>query len=102
MIIRICVCSLLPILYKTKQLFGDSDVIVDMYDDLCKDTSPMVRKAAISIIPEFIKVMDVLFSLYKIIDRKKVVKLIFLVISIYLYVMIKIQFVFVVIQVVLL
>lgn len=100
MIFRICVCSLLPILYKTKQLFGDSDVIVDMYDDLCKDASPMVRKAAISIIPEFIKVMDVLFSFYKSIDRKKVVKLISLVISIFLYVMIKIVYVFVVMRVV--
>lgn len=58
---RICVCSLLPILYKTKHAFGESDSIVDMYDDLCKDSAPMIRKAAISIIPEFIKVMDVLF-----------------------------------------
>ena len=62
MICRICVCSLLPILYQTKhQLDGDSDMVVDMYDDLCKDNAPMIRKAAISIIPEFVKVMDVSF-----------------------------------------
>lgn len=59
---RICVCSLLPILYKIKHMFGDSDTVVDMYDDLCKDNAPMIRKAAISVIPEFIKVMDVLFN----------------------------------------
>ena len=46
-------------------MFGDSDTIVDMYDDLCKDNAPMVRKAAISIIPEFIKVMDVLYFVFQ-------------------------------------
>lgn len=43
-------------------MFGDSDTVVDMYDDLCKDNAPMIRKAAISVIPEFIKVMDVLLK----------------------------------------
>ena len=56
---RICVCSLLPVLYKTKQATGDFDTIIEMYDELCKDSTPMIRKAAISVIPEFIKVMDV-------------------------------------------
>lgn len=57
---RICVCSLLPILYKTKLATGDFETVVEMYDELCKDSVPMIRKAAISVIPEFIKVMDVL------------------------------------------
>ena len=34
-----------------------------MYDELCKDSVPMIRRAAISVIPEFIKVMDVDSSL---------------------------------------
>lgn len=57
---RICVCSLLPILYKTKLATGDFETVVEMYDELCKDSVPMIRKAAISVIPDFIKVMDVL------------------------------------------
>ena len=56
---RICVCSLLPILYKTRQSTGDYDTIIEMYDELCKDSTPMIRKAAIAVMPEFIKVMDV-------------------------------------------
>ena len=56
---RICVCSILPILYKTKLATGDFETVVEMYDELCKDSVPMIRKAAISVIPEFIKVMDV-------------------------------------------
>lgn len=34
--------------------------MIEMYDELCKDSMPMIRKAAISVIPDFIKVMDVL------------------------------------------
>ncbi len=60
--LRICVCSLLPILYKVKLATGDYDTIVEMYDELCKDNTPMIRKAAISVIPDFIKVMDVVVS----------------------------------------
>ena len=56
---RVCVCSLLPILYKVKQAMGDMEMVIEMYDELCKDSVPMIRKAAISVIPEFIKVMDV-------------------------------------------
>ena len=60
---RVCVCSLLSILYKTKLVTGDYDTVVEMYDELCKDSVPMIRRAAISVIPEFIKVMDVDSSL---------------------------------------
>ena len=51
-------CSILPILYKTKLATGDFETVVEMYDELCKDSVPMIRKAAISVIPEFIKVMN--------------------------------------------
>ena len=60
MMCSICVCSLLPILYKVKLATGDYDTVIEMYDELCKDSMPMIRKAAISVIPDFIKVMDVL------------------------------------------
>ena len=59
MMCSICVCSLLPILYKVKLATGDYDTVIEMYDELCKDSMPLIRKAAISVIPEFIKVMDV-------------------------------------------
>lgn len=35
------------------------EMVIEMYDELCKDSVPMIRKAAINVIPEFIKVMDV-------------------------------------------
>ena len=57
--IRICVCSILPVLYKAKQAVDEIEMVVEMYDELCKSSETSVRKAAISIIPEFIKVMDV-------------------------------------------
>ena len=57
--IRICVCSILPTLYKAKQPDNQLEMVVDMYDELCKSSETSVRKAAISTIPEFIKVMEV-------------------------------------------
>ena len=57
--IRICVCSILPVLYKAKQAVDEIEMVVEMYDELCKSSETSVRKAAISIIPEFIIVMDV-------------------------------------------